>query len=204
MHDGIFSELLERAFRVAARFHHEQLRKGTDLPYLVHPASVMLILQRAGIIDEEILSAALLHDVVEDTDCTIEDLAGQFPPSVVEWVKQTSEQKADDAGADRPWIDRKREHLAHAAHADWQARAIILADKLHNLISVLIDLREGESVWERFNAPPSAFLWYNASMIEAAAHDDRPELQQLATAGKSVVAQLTELSGYEPSEPTEA
>jgi (p)ppGpp synthase/HD superfamily hydrolase len=201
MLNNLFSGLLEKAFRLAARSHRNQTRKGSDLPYVVHPCAVMLILQRAGITDDEILAAALLHDVVEDTDCTLEEIAAEFPANVVDWVRQTSEQKDDEAGKHRPWIDRKREHLAHAAHADWQARAIILADKLHNLISILYDLERNNAVWERFNAPPSAFLWYNASMIEAASTDDRDELETLAAAGRAVVAQLVEKSGFQPAEP---
>lgn len=203
MHDDLFSPLLEKAFRLAARSHRSQTRKGSDLPYIIHPSAVMLILQRVGITDDEILAAALLHDVVEDTNCTLEEIAAEFPPNVVDWVKQTSEQKDDEAGNHRPWIDRKREHLAHATHADWQARAIILADKLHNLISIRYDLEQGNDVWKRFNAPPSAFLWYNASMIEAASTDDRDELETLAAAGRAVVTQLVDNSGVQPAEPTE-
>jgi (p)ppGpp synthase/HD superfamily hydrolase len=201
MKEPLFSPLLERALRLAARCHRNQMRKGSDLPYVVHPCAVMLILQRTGITDDEVLAAALLHDVVEDTDCTIEEIAAEFPPHVVAWVKQTSEQKEDAAGTHRPWIDRKREHLAHAAHADWQARAIILADKLHNLTSILYDLEQGEEIWERFNAAPPAILWYNASMIEAASADDRDDLKTIAAAGRDVISQLVEKSGFQPSEP---
>jgi len=198
MHNVLLSPVLERAFRVAARYHQEQTRKGSDLPYIVHPCAVMSILQSVGIHDGEILAAALLHDVVEDTECELSDLESQFPASVVRWVDQTSEEKEDDSGKQRPWIERKLEHLEHARRADWEARSIILADKLHNLTSILFDLEEGKNVWERFNAPASSVLWYNSSMIQIAGEGDQPELQMLKSSGEELIDQLTEQSGQKP------
>ena len=204
MHNVLLSPVLERAFRVAALYHQSQTRKGSDLPYIVHPCAVMSILQSAGIQDGEILAAALLHDVVEDTECELSDLQGQFPSSVVRWVDQTSEEKEDEQGEPRSWVTRKREHLKHADHADWQARSIILADKLHNLTSMLFDLEEGENIWERFNAPASSVLWYNSSMIQAAGHGDEPALQLLKSSGEELIDQLIEQSGQTPIEPEES
>jgi len=204
MHNLLLSPVLERAFRVAAMYHQSQTRKGSDLPYIVHPCAVMSILQSAGIQEGDILSAALLHDVVEDTECELRDLKDQFPESVVRWVDQTTEEKDDELGELRPWIARKREHLAHAQHADWQARAIILADKLHNLTSMLFDLESGENIWERFSAHPSSVLWYNSSMIAAAGHGDQPALQLLRSSGEELIDQLIEQSGFKPIEPEES
>ena len=79
MHNLLLSPVLERAFRVAAMYHQSQTRKGSDLPYIVHPCAVMSILQSAGIQEGDILSAALLHDVVEDTECELRELKDQFP-----------------------------------------------------------------------------------------------------------------------------
>ena len=146
----------------------------------------------------------MLHDVVEDTECELSDLQGQFPSSVVRWVDQTSEEKEDEQGEPRSWVTRKREHLKHADHADWQARSIILADKLHNLTSMLFDLEEGENVWERFNAPASSVLWYNSAMIQAAGHGDEPALQLLKSSGEELIDQLIEQSGQTPIEPEES
>jgi len=200
----LLSSPLERAYRVAARYHRSQTRKGSDLPYIVHPCAVVSILQAAGIHDGEVLAAALLHDVIEDTRCELEDLSKQFPATVVRWVDQTSEEKEDEIGISLSWIDRKRDHLKHAHAADWQARAIILADKLHNMTSILYDIEQGEEVWERFNAPPSAALWYYSAMIEAAGEGDEPELETLKAAGLRMLEQLITLSGEKPVEPEES
>ncbi len=99
----LFSPLVERALRIAARAHHGQNRKQTDCPYIAHPAAVALILQRAGFDDDAILAAAVLHDVVEDTDYSAEQLAADFPQPVPEYVAALTERKFDAAGEKRPW-----------------------------------------------------------------------------------------------------
>ena len=166
------SPLIERAFRIAAKAHRHHHRKGTDLPYITHPAHAAMILLRAGIHDDEILAAALLHDVVEDTDCSLAALAAEFPPRVVEFVAAVTERKRDDSGQKRSWQERKTEHLEHIAAASWEARAITLADKLHNLGSMVADLDRGADLWSRFNAPPDRILWYHREMVAAAFQED--------------------------------
>ena len=75
----LFRPLVERAMRFAAKAHRHHHRKGSDLPYITHPAGAAMLLLKAGIDDDEILAAALLHDVVEDTEHTLEMLAADFP-----------------------------------------------------------------------------------------------------------------------------
>lgn len=167
-----FSPLVEQAMRVAARYHREHTRKASDVPYIAHPASVAMILLKAGFEDEEILAAALLHDVVEDTDYSMEDLGREFPPKVVEYVAALTERKSESDGSKRSWDDRKNEHLAHVKSAPLAARAIVLADKLHNMSSMLFDLEAGDELWSRFNAPREKVLWYYRTMVQAAAGDE--------------------------------
>lgn len=188
-HQSLFSPLVERAMRVAARCHRQQTRKASDLPYLTHPASVALLLAKAGITDDEILAAALLHDVVEDTDCSLETLAAEFPPKVIEFVAALSERKRDDSGQKRSWQDRKTEHLEHIRAASWEARAIALADKLHNLGTMACDLETDPETLSRFNAPPDRLEWYYRSMIAAAFQGDE-RLTVLAGECSKLVEQL--------------
>ncbi|MFM9966225.1 MAG: HD domain-containing protein [Planctomycetaceae bacterium] len=188
-HQSLFSPLVERAMRVAARSHRQQTRKASDLPYLTHPASVALLLVKAGIADEEILAAALLHDVVEDTDCSLADLAAQFPPKVIELVAALSERKRDDSGQKRSWQDRKIEHLEHIKAASWEARAITLADKLHNLGTMVFDLETDPDLWSHFNAPRDRLCWYYREMIAAAFQEDA-RLAVLARECSMLVEQL--------------
>jgi (p)ppGpp synthase/HD superfamily hydrolase len=164
----LYSPLVEKAFRVAADAHRNQTRKSSDLPYFQHPASVALILARCGFDDDHLLAAAVLHDTVEDTDCTLESLTADFPDSVVKLVQECSEAKTDAAGAKIPWRVRKETHIAVVREASPSARAIVLADKLHNLGSMVFDLERGEELWSRFNATSEDVIWYHRKIVAAA------------------------------------
>lgn len=183
------STLLERALRVAGRAHAGQHRKGTDIPYLVHPLAVVLILVRAGIDDDETLAAAILHDVVEDTGCTLSCLQEDFPPRVVELVADLSEQKTDAEGQPIPWETRKREHMERLSASDPAARAIALADKLHNAHAMLYDARSGGVCWDRFNAPREQILDRYRQAADRLGNDD-PTLVRLAGELREAVDQL--------------
>ena len=186
---SLFSPLVERAMRIAAQAHRHHHRKGSDLPYITHPAQAAMILLRAGIDDDEILAAALLHDVVEDTEHTLEMLAVDFPPKVVQLVAAMTERKHDHDGRKRSWLERKDEHLRHIFAEPWEARAIVLADKLHNLGSMVVDRDNGEELWGRFNAPRERVLWYYREMIAAAEQGD-PRLAGLAKECTALVEHL--------------
>lgn len=185
----LFSPLLEQALRTAAFFHRHDVRKGSDTPYFAHPAAVAVILLRAGFTDDNMLAAALLHDVVEDTPCTIDELAAEFPPEVVQYVAALSEQKTDEHGNKRPWKLRKEDHLQEVAQAPLPVRAIVLADKLHNLATMCCDVGSDENFWDRFNASPQDILWYNRTMVAQAAGNDEA-LQPIADECRTHIAQL--------------
>jgi (p)ppGpp synthase/HD superfamily hydrolase len=155
-----FSPRLDAALVFAARAHRAQVRKGTDIPYIIHPVQVSLILLRHGF-DEDLAIAGLLHDTVEDTDSTIEDIAATFGAGDAALVAAVTEEKIDDGGERRPWRVRKQEQLDHLAGAGARVAALKAADALHNSASTLADLRRaGPEVWDRFNAPVKDSLWY--------------------------------------------
>lgn len=203
----MYSPLVELAFRLAAKRHAGQVRKGSDVPYLTHPAAVALILLRSGFDDETLLAAALLHDVVEDTDCTAEQLEAEFGPAVAGCVRLLTERKLDESGRKRPWEDRKREHIISLKNAPLEARAVVLADKLHNLAAMLYDLEQrrqpgcsvpdveleaappAENYWSRFNAPRERILWYHRTIVEECETDD-PRLQRLAAECRRLLARI--------------
>jgi len=179
---------LEKAMRWAAVCHDGQTRRSSGTPYFEHVAAVALILDRAGF-DEDVVIAGLLHDVVEDTAATWDDVAARFGAAVAEIVRHCSEVKTDAQGRKRPWIDRKRDHIAALALAPVAARGVILADKLHNLICIELDLREGRPVWSEFHAEREQVLWYYHAMIDLCGRDD-PRLARLAAACHEVLAQV--------------
>lgn len=171
---------LEQALRYAAEQHAGQVRKASQTPYIEHPLAVAMILDRAGF-GEDVLIAALLHDVVEDTEATLEDVRSRFGDDIAAIVAGCSETKTDATGAKRPWIDRKRDHLTTLKNATLTTQAVILADKLHNLTCIALDLHEGRPVWSVFNAPRADILNYYRATIDTCTASD-PRLRALAEA----------------------
>lgn len=187
MHAPI-SSTLERAIRRAAEWHDGGHRKGSKLPYVVHPFAVAMILDRMGF-DEDVVVAGLLHDAVEDTEATLEDVRAEFGAKVAELVGWCSERKTDERGEHRPWAERKRDHLAALAAAPVEARAIVLADKLHNLTSIRFDLEAGRPVWSLFNAGRKDVLANYRASIETLSHSE-PKLDALSAACREVLADV--------------
>lgn len=177
--------------RFAAAAHLLHVRKGTDIPYLTHLAGVTLILARVGFSRDEVLCASLLHDCVEDTQVSLDDVARAFGDEIAALVDATSEVKSDAAGKPLPWRVRKEEQLRRLIKAPLEARAITLADKLHNLGTLIDDLRKDSSVWNRFNAPPSEQLWYYSAVLEIGRNE--PALASLVTELQVMVEQLRDL-----------
>jgi (p)ppGpp synthase/HD superfamily hydrolase len=154
-----YSSRIHEALAVAARAHRTQLRKGTDVPYIVHPVQVSMILTAHGF-DEDVVIAGLLHDTVEDTAMTLEDIAVRFGPGVAELVASVTEKKEEN-GQRRPWRVRKEETLRHLAGASPRLAALKAADALHNASATVEDVEQhGPTAWERFNAGPADALWY--------------------------------------------
>lgn len=188
---GLASERFERAARLAARRHQGQTRRGSDVPYVQHVFAVAAILERAGF-PEEVVIAGLLHDAIEDTATTFDEIASVCGAEAAEIVRQCSEEKLDAAGKTRPWIDRKRDHLHVLATAPEAARAVVLADKLHNLLCIAVDRKDGCAVWPLFHAPRDQVLWYHAAVVDACDQGE-PGLARLARACRDLLAEVAEL-----------
>ncbi len=155
-----FTEKFYDALELAARAHRNQLRKGTDIPYFTHPAAVAMLLLRHGF-GEGMAIAALLHDTVEDTDVTLEEIRLHFGDRVAELVKGASE---EDRSAS--WEERKYATLVYLKTAPPDVAALSCADKLHNAISIARDReRHGEAVWERFHRGREKMAWYYRGLV---------------------------------------
>ena len=183
----------ERALRMAALGHRDQVRKGSGTPYIEHPMAVALILDRAGF-EEEVVIAGLLHDLVEDTDVTLDQVRRSFGERVAEIVAACSEEKLDSLGRKRPWIDRKTDHLEVVGQSNDDVHAVVLADKLHNLISIQLDQSEGLPVWSSFNATRAEVLCYYEAMLFAC-ESDEPKLARLLVECRSLLHQVAGISG---------
>lgn len=127
-------ECLVQAVNFSAYKHRDQRRKNSkQIPYINHPLSVAARLVAAGVQDVDILVAAILHDTVEDTDTTIDEVMKKFGPSVASIVSHCSDDKS------LPKQERKRLQIEHARHCSHDAKLVKLADKLDNLTDLLTD-----------------------------------------------------------------
>ncbi|GAC1300309.1 MAG: HD domain-containing protein [Isosphaeraceae bacterium] len=184
----LFNPQLERALRRAAIWHAGQTRKGTNIPYVEHLVAAAMVLDRVGF-DEDVVIAGLLHDAVEDAGASRAEIAEEFGPRVAEFVNWCTETKLDDQGRKRPWADRKKDHLDSLAKAPTEAKGVVLADKLHNLAAILIDLADGRDVWSLFNAPRDQVLWYYRASIELCGQGD-PRLERLGAECRAILAKI--------------
>lgn len=145
--------LLQKAMVFAAMKHEGQVRKGTTIPYFTHVLEAMEIVSRMTE-DEEVRAAAVLHDTLEDTDTTMEELRENFGPAVAELVGEESENKRKDLPEAETWLIRKQETVNHLSHASTKTRIIALGDKLSNVRAMHRDYQViGEELWKKFNNP---------------------------------------------------
>jgi (p)ppGpp synthase/HD superfamily hydrolase len=165
-----YSDRINHAFAFAAKHHDRQVRKGTRLPYLTHPANVAIILTRYGR-DEETVIAGILHDVIEDcvregwTREMLEDrIAAKFGSDVIAAVLAVTKRRTDDDGVEFSREDARTDYLDRLAAAGDVARWVCAADKVHNAGTILADLRrtiDPDSVWGRFNGGrDGTMVWY--------------------------------------------
>jgi len=163
--DPILGPRFTEAVAYAVELHARQARKGTRIPYGSHLLSVAaLVLEDGGTEDEAI--AALLHDGPEDQGGTavLDEIGVRFGADVAALVSGLS----DTFEADKPaWRPRKEAYLARLAGECASVLRVSLADKLHNLRSVAVDLGElGDALWGRFNAGRDEQAWYNRALLD--------------------------------------
>ncbi|HWO97621.1 MAG TPA: HD domain-containing protein [Bacillus sp. (in: firmicutes)] len=162
--------LIDKAIQFAAVAHEGQYRKGTKIPYVVHPVSVGFLLQSIGC-DEEVIAAGILHDTVEDTDTELDDIRREFGERVAKLVLSASEPDKT-----LTWEERKTHTIESLKQAGEDTVIITLADKIHNLRTLLLDWQQnGDKVWEKFNRGKEKQKWYHESVYEATGNRERSE-----------------------------
>jgi len=161
--------VLDKAIGFAARAHAGQVRKGTSTPYILHPLEAAAIC--ATVTDDlEVLAAAVLHDVVEDTGISIDQVEEEFEARVADLVAGESEDKREGLPAAETWRIRKEEAIEHIRSAeDPGVKIICLGDKLSNMRAIHRDFEElGDELWSRFNQKdPNQHAWYYRTLAEA-------------------------------------
>ncbi|MFZ4440361.1 MAG: HD domain-containing protein [Syntrophales bacterium] len=160
------------AFNKATLWHAEQVRKGTDIPYLSHLMAVSsLVLQYGGTSIQA--AAALLHDSIEDAKDLAEAQARKawildhLGREVLDIVLACSDGLPNEKGVKPPWKKRKIAYLRHLPQSNTNIWLVSCCDKLHNAQSIVDDLKEiGNKVWKRFNARKKKQLWYYGKLAK--------------------------------------
>lgn len=170
-----YSDRVNHALAFAAKHHDQQVRKGTRLPYLTHPANVAIILTRYGC-DEVTVVSGILHDVIED--CVTKDytrdmleqrIASKFGAEVLDTVLAVTHRKHDENGEEFSSDEVRSDYLERLESASERARWVCAADKLHNANSLMTDVQrtiEPETVWSRFKAGRTGTKWWYRAVYD--------------------------------------
>ena len=150
------TDLLDRAIAFAVRAHHNTERRGKGFPYIVHPMEAVEIVATITP-DQELLAAAALHDTIEDTDVTVEDIRREFGDRVAELVHAESDQLAEGISEEDSWHDRKQAAIDRLAAASHDAKIVAMGDKLSNMRAIWRDYQtKGDALWDIFHVKDKA------------------------------------------------
>lgn len=157
-----------------------QKRKGTEIPYIIHPFEVWQILKENEC-SPSVQIAGLLHDCLEDAGITADEIEKEFNKEIRELVESESEDKMRHLAEKDSWKARKQATIDELKTASKETLMVCNADKLSNLRSMAYDLATiGEKLWERFNASKEDIKWYYSSIAKALSPiSDMPMQQEL-------------------------
>ena len=158
------TSLLDRAILFSVRCHSGVERRGKGFPYIVHPMEAMAIAATMSS-DQEVLAAAALHDVVEDTGVTLDELRAQFGERVAALVDTES----DRLGEGLDWMARKEDSLQRLKQASRDEKIVAMGDKLSNMRAIARDYTsKGEVFWDLFRIKDkSVHAWRYHALLDA-------------------------------------
>ncbi len=162
------TELLDRAILFAVKAHAGTERRGKGFPYIVHPMEAMEIVATISP-DQELLAAAALHDTVEDTDVTVEQIREEFGERVAGLVASESDVMIQGLSEEDSWRARKQAAIDRLAAAPRDAKIVALGDKLSNMRAIARDYATiGDELWKIFHAPhPSDHEWHYRGLADS-------------------------------------
>lgn len=144
--------LLDRAMKFAIEAHAGTERRGKGFPYVIHPMEAVSIVATISP-DQELLAAAALHDTVEDTDVSLDQLKELFGERVAALVEAESDVFAEDIPEEASWHDRKQAAIDRLAAAPYDAKIVAMGDKLSNMRAIARDYaQQGDELWKIFHA----------------------------------------------------
>lgn len=165
MNNPLETTFFDKAVKFAVEAHQGTERRGKGYPYIIHPMEAATIVATITS-DQEMLAAAILHDTVEDTDVTLDQIREQFGDRVAELVQHETAPLDESM----PWREKKTQQIKQLAEAPYDSKVVALGDKLSNMRGIAWDYRQmGDEVWKLFHAPngKSDVEWYYRSLGEA-------------------------------------
>lgn len=168
MGDRMMKDLFSKAIVFSASAHDGMRRRKSDMPYILHPMEVGVIVGTMTD-DQEVIAAAILHDVVEDAGVSIDEIGEKFGARVMELVASETENKREDLPPEDTWRIRKEESLEKLKNTDdIDVLRLWIGDKLSNIRSIYRDfLVEGNAVWNKFHQSDIKMQdWYYRSIMK--------------------------------------
>lgn len=164
----IDTSLLDRAIIFAVRAHANTERRGKGMPYIVHPMEAVAIASSITD-DQEILAAAALHDVVEDTGISADEIEREFGKRVADLVLDESDITIKGKSEAASWHERKQFAIDHLKNASHDAKIVAISDKLSNMRTIARDYRQiGEKLWSRFHtSDPKEHEWHYRGLADS-------------------------------------
>ena len=162
------TDLLDRAIMFAVRAHAGTERRGKGFPYIVHPMEAMEIVATLTS-DQELLAAAALHDTVEDTDVTVEQIRAEFGDRIASLVASESDTFEQGVSEEDSWHARKQAAIDRLSSASQDAKIVALGDKLSNMRAIARDYAmQGDKLWSLFHAKdPKDHEWHYRGLADA-------------------------------------
>lgn len=168
MNKPLDTSLLDRAIIFAVKAHAGTERRGKGFPYIVHPLEAVEIVATITP-DQELLAAAALHDVVEDTDVSVDEIRAEFGDRIAALVAAESDTFEEGVSEEDSWHFRKRAAIERLASASHDAKIVALGDKLSNMRAIARDWAvQGDSFWNIFHAKdPKDHEWHYRGLAES-------------------------------------
>ncbi len=164
MNSYMDTEFVDNAIIFATKAHKNTERREKNTPYIIHPLEVLSICETMTD-DKEVLAAAVLHDVIEDTDFTYDDILKEFGKRVADIVSSESDNELEGYNKNNPWKVNKELAIKRLQKANLDCKMVALSDKLSNLRAINRDYKTlGNKFWMRFHeTDPKLHKWrFNA------------------------------------------
>ena len=160
--------LLDRAVIFAVKAHAGTERRGKGFPYIVHPMEAMEIVATITP-DQELLAAAALHDVVEDTEISADEIRREFGDRIANLVVAESDVFEEGVSEEDSWHARKQAAIDRLARASHDAKIVAMGDKLSNMRAIARDYAvKGDELWKIFHAKdPKDHEWHYRGLADS-------------------------------------